>query len=229
MKSPRVKDCASRISRQSLSNGASSRSLRRSPDAHESMRSGGGGPPSWRALCEEPAQVVDSRHVLRPRAAGSPFLTEIPDSLAAAIRSLGSFRKPKYLETLEKQLGDNREAVVNAAAHALGGYFGEKEETRKQIVGKMISAYASVGVGPTAATSGPKRDVVDHALMLDVRYEFQLAHARLTGGVQFDRAKLWADWYRDAKNAQWRDGVDRVSIKFDGLQPGSAPVNPGKH
>lgn len=160
-----------------------------------------------------------------------PSITEVPDSLAAAIKSLGTFRKTKYVDLFLKQLSDKRAAVVNAGAHALGEFFGEKEETRKQIVGKMISAYESAGIGPTAGTSGPKRDVVDSTLMMNVRYEFQLALARLTGGVQFDRAKYWAEWYRDSKNKKWRDGVDKVSIKFDGLESGPCPVpsKPGGH
>jgi hypothetical protein len=64
---------------------------------------------------------------------------------------------------------------------------------------------------------------------MEVRHEYQIALARLTGGVHFDRAKLWAEWYRDQKDAKWKDGVDKPAIKLDGLLPGADPNPPKKH
>lgn len=163
-------------------------------------------------------------------ATGLGHITEVPESLAAAVRSLGSFRKSKYIDLLEKQLGDTRADVLNAAAHSLGELFGEKEEVRKQLVGKLLFAYENAGVTATPSNfSGPKRAMTDHDAVMKIRREFQIALARLTGGVHFDSAAQWADWYRDAKSAKWRDGLDKVSIKFDGYESEPCPVNPGKH
>jgi hypothetical protein len=173
--------------------------------------------------------VPDDGEKLDVAALNLDSITEVPDSLAAAIRSLGTFRKTKYVELFEKQLADGREAVINAGAHALGEFFGEKEELRKQIVGKMISAYESVGVGSSGSFTTGAKGSVDQTLMMKVRYEFQLALARLTGGVQHDRARLWAEWYRNNKNGKWRDGIDKPAIKFDGLEPGPAPSKPSGH
>jgi hypothetical protein len=75
-------------------------------------------------------------------------------------------------------------------------------------------------MGPNPSTSGPRRTLVDHEFRMLVRHDFQIALARLTGGVHFDKAEEWTDWYRDAKTRKWRDGVDKVDIKLDGLQPG---------
>jgi len=157
-------------------------------------------------------------------------ISSIPESQAAAITALGSLRKTKYIEVFEKQLGDTRADVLNAAAHAMGEYFGEKEEMRKRIVARLILAYESAGMGVSPGnTAGPKRTVTDSDVMLNVRHEFQIALARLTGGVHFDRAKLWAEWYRAQKTAKWKDGVDKVSIQLDGIVPGPAPGPPAKH
>jgi hypothetical protein len=106
----------------------------------------------------------------------------------------------------------------------MGEFFGEKEEFRKKIVAKLILAYSAQS-GPGGAGAGR----VAGELTLEVRHEYQIALARLTGGVHFDRAKLWAEWYREQKDATWKDGVDKVSIKLDGIEPGPDPNQPQKH
>jgi hypothetical protein len=159
-------------------------------------------------------------------------ITAIPESQAAAVKSLGTLRRTKYIEVFEKQLGDTRAAVLDAAAHSMGEYFGEKEELRKRLVGKLILAYESAGTGQNpSSTGGPRRIVVDPLIITQIHHEFCVALARLTGGVQFDTAKAWGDWYRDAKSTKWKDGVDKVSVKADGPEcpyPGKS-VKPEKH
>ncbi len=160
-------------------------------------------------------------------------IDEVPESLAAAAGALGTHRKPEYIETFEKLLNDTRVEVLKAAAGAMGEYFAEKEPVRKRIVGSMILAYQSAGsgFGPSGSEGGGQRTLVDHELRMLVRHDFQRALARLTGGVHFDSAEKWADWYRENKSSPWRDGLDHVSIKLDGLQPGPAPGHrdPGNH
>jgi hypothetical protein len=150
-----------------------------------------------------------------------PNIQEVPGSLAAAVRSLGSYRRTQHLDALEKQLGDSRAEVLKATASALGEFFGEKEATRKRIVEKLILAYSSAGSG--FAKGATSRSLVDGDLVMEIRHDFQYALARLTGGVHFDRAKEWVEWWRDAKSAPMRDGIDRPNVKLDGLRPGPAP------
>ena len=151
---------------------------------------------------------------------------EVPESVAAALAALGSRRDSKYVDTFDDYVDDGRVEVVKAAAAAMGEYFGEKEALRKKIVGILVLAYESAGSGRSGqgATTAAPRSLVDHEFRMLVRHDFQLALARLTGGVQFDRAEDWSNWYRDAKSAKWCDGIDKPAIKLDGLQPG-----PGGH
>jgi hypothetical protein len=154
---------------------------------------------------------------------------DAPSTLAAGIQALGTYRRLQYIERFEKYtISDQRKPVLIAAAGALGEYFGEKEAIRKRIVGNLILAYSSVGTGFTDKQK--QRVLIDEELLLDVRHDFQYALARLTGGVHFNRAKEWVEWWRDAKDAPLRDGVDRPKVQMDGVLPGPAPGSkPGGH
>ena len=154
---------------------------------------------------------------------------DAPITLAAGIKALGTYRRVQYIERFEKYtISDQRKPVLIAAAGALGEYFGEKEATRKRIVGNLILAYSSVGTG--FIDKQKQRVLIDEELLLDVRHDFQYALARLTGGVHFNRAKEWVEWWRDAKDAPLRDGVDRPKVQMDGIKPGPAPgAKPGGH
>jgi hypothetical protein len=148
---------------------------------------------------------------------------------AAGIKALGTYHRTQYIDVLEKIVAsDLRAEVMNAAAGALGEYFGEKEATRKQIVGALVLAYSSAGYGFNGG--GTQRVLVNSDLVLQIRHDFQWALARLTGGVHFDRAIQWSEWWRDAKDRPWRDGVDRPNVKLDNIEPGPAPgAKPGGH
>ena len=154
---------------------------------------------------------------------------DAPITLAAGIKALGTYRRVQYIERFEKYtISDQRKPVLIAAAGALGEYFGEKEATRKRIVGNLILAYSSVGTG--FIDKQKQRVLIDEELLLDVRHDFQYALARLTGGVHFNRAKEWVEWWRDAKDAPLRDGVDRPKVQMDGIKLGFASgAKPGGH
>jgi hypothetical protein len=156
-------------------------------------------------------------------------IRDAPVTLAAGIKALGTYRRVQYIERFEKYtISDQRPQVLIAAAGALGEYFGEKEATRKRIVGNLVLAYSSVGSG--FSDKQRQRTVTDGDLLLGVRHDFQYALARLTGGVHFNRAKEWTEWWRDAKSAPWRDGVDKPNVQFDNVLPGPAPGSkPGGH
>jgi hypothetical protein len=58
-----------------------------------------------------------------------------PATMAAGMKALGTYHRTQYIDVFEKIVAsDQRAEVMNAAAGALGEYFGEKEATRKQIV-----------------------------------------------------------------------------------------------
>jgi hypothetical protein len=163
----------------------------------------------------------DEGEKLAVKALDMKHVNDVPVSQAAAITALGSQRNPKYVDLFERRLRDTHAEVLSAAAHAMGEYFGEKEVERKRIVGILIFAYESAEKDPSKnPQQAPQRPVADSNVVLDVGHEFQIALARLTGGVHFDRANLWSGWYRDAKSAKWRDGVEKVSIPPDGTPPG---------
>jgi hypothetical protein len=154
---------------------------------------------------------------------------DAPATMAAGIKALGTYHRTQYIDVLEKIVAsDPRAEVMQAAAGALGEYFGEKEATRKQIVGTLVLAYSCAGYGFNGG--GTQRILVNGDLVMQIRHDFQWALARLTGGVHFDRAIQWSDWWRDAKDKPWRDGVDRPNVKLDNLEPGPAPGSkPGGH
>jgi hypothetical protein len=163
----------------------------------------------------------DEGEKLAVKALDMKHVNDVPASQAAAITALGSLRNPKYADLFERRLRDTHPEVVNAAAHALGEYFGEKEAERKRIVGILIFAYESADKEPSKnPQQAPQRTDADSKVVLDVGHEFQIALARLTGGVRFDHANLWSEWYRDARSTKWRDGVEKVSIPPDGTPPG---------
>jgi hypothetical protein len=88
----------------------------------------------------------------------------------------------------------------------MGEYFGEKEAVRKRIVGNMILAYQSAGMGMVPSCGqGGKRGLVNGDMRMLVRHDFQWALARLTGGVH------------------------KPDIRLDNLEPGPPPVKPGNH
>lgn len=167
--------------------------------------------------------------VLLARALPLEHVHDATATFAAAIKALGTYRRTQYVDVFEKIVAaDRRAEVMNAAASALGEYFGEKEATRKQIVDSLLRAYSSIA--SSFAGSGPNSAPASGDLVLQVRHDFQWALARLTGGVHFDRAKQWTEWWRDAKSAPWSAGVDRPNVKLDNVETGPAPTSkPGGH
>jgi hypothetical protein len=164
----------------------------------------------------------DEGEKLAVRAIDLKHVNDVPASRAAAITAVGSLRNPKYVDLFERCLHDPRAEVLDAAAHAMGEYFAEKEAERKRIVGILIPAYESAEMGLTRnPQQQPPRTDPGNDVVASVRNEIQIALARLTGGTHFDSAKAWAEWYRDAKSTKWRDGVDKVSIPPNNVQPGS--------
>jgi HEAT repeat protein len=163
----------------------------------------------------------DEGEKLAVKALDMKHFVDVPAVQAAAITALGSLRNPKYAALFEGHLRDSRADVRNAAVHALGEYFGEKEVERKGIVGVLVFAYVSVETEQSKnPPPRPPPAVPASNAAPDVGHEFQIALSRLTGGVQFDRAGLWSDWYRDAKSTKWQDGLEKVSIPPVEVQPG---------
>jgi len=155
---------------------------------------------------------------------------EIAETLAAAVSAVGAHRDPKQVDLLLAHLRNRESPVINAAAEALGGYFGEKEAVRKKIVGALVLAYESAGSARKEGTPGQvnPRAVTDLDARFAVRDALMLALARLTGGVQHRSAEDWAQWYRANKDRPWRDGVDHVDIKSSNVKFGPAPTEPPK-
>lgn len=136
------------------------------------------------------------------------------------MRALGTYRRAQHIEEFERLVkSDQRAEVLKASAWALGEYFGEKEATRKGIVGNLIQAYSAVAPRP----GGGGKLLNNADLSMEVRHDFQWALARLTGGTHFDRAREWADWWRSAKDSPLPDGLDRPNVKLDNLEGGAAP------
>ena len=156
---------------------------------------------------------------------------ETEEPMVAALAALGARPEVKRIALYEDYLTDSRIRVAKAAIVAMGNMHGEKEATRKKVVGLLVRAYDGTGMGGEGdRQQGERANALNSpGDRMSVRHDFQFQLARLTGGIHFSTSDLWATWYRNNESSKWRDGVDKPDIKLDTLQGGPAPRPGGSH
>ncbi len=139
------------------------------------------------------------------RALKVPYVEKNPEPLAAALESLGTYKKPRHIKLFLGFLNRRSAPVVNAAIRALGEYEGENERSRKEIASELIQAYSASAVARSGNVGTGQQFGMDN-FIFEVRESYLVALARISGGTYLTTVQEWRDWYGLMKDKPWPPG-----------------------